>query len=103
MPVWQALRTTRSVPIRFSPETSIAVNPNTHFLRRNLRLEGIWGSRHNHFVRGLTILERNEYPYADLVSHVLPLEGVADGFDALNGTYQLDGETVVKIAVSGAA
>jgi len=80
---------------------TIAVNPNLHFLRRNLRLEGIWGSRYNHFVRGLTVLERNEYPFADLVSHVLPLEGVADGFDALNGTYQLDGETVVKIAVSG--
>lgn len=82
---------------------TVAVNPNLHFLRRNLRLEGIWGSRYNHFVRGLTVLERNEYPFADLVSHVLPLEGVADGFDALNGTYQLDGETVVKIAVSGAA
>lgn len=82
---------------------TIAVNPNLHFLRRNLRLEGIWGSRYNHFVRGLTLLERNEYPFADLVSHVLPLEGVADGFDALNGTYQLDGETVVKIAVKGAA
>ncbi|MBX3053196.1 MAG: zinc-binding dehydrogenase [Caldilineaceae bacterium] len=81
---------------------TIAVNPNLHFLRRNLRLEGIWGSRYNHFVRGLTILERNEYPFSDLVSHVLPLEGVADGFDALNGTYQLDGETVVKIAVRGA-
>ncbi|NJN81034.1 MAG: zinc-binding dehydrogenase, partial [Caldilineaceae bacterium] len=81
---------------------TVAVNPNTHFLRRNLRLEGIWGSRYNHFVRGLVLLERNDYPFADVVSHILPLDQLADGFQALNGGYQLDGETVVKVAVSSA-
>ena len=36
-----------------------------------------------------------------MVSHVLPLDQVRSGFDALNGTYRLGGETVVKIAVQG--
>jgi threonine dehydrogenase-like Zn-dependent dehydrogenase len=54
-------------------------------------------------VRGLPLLERGDFPYAEMVSHVLPLADVGRGFDALNGTYQLDGETVIKIALQGAA
>jgi threonine dehydrogenase-like Zn-dependent dehydrogenase len=81
----------------------VTINPHRHLLRRNLRLEGVWGSRYPHFVRGLPLLEREDFPYADLVSHVLPLSEVGRGFDALNGAYQLDGATVVKIAVAGAA
>ena len=80
---------------------SVSINPNQHLLRKNLRLEGIFASGYEHFVRGLPILERNEFPYADMVSHVLPLERVCDGFEALDGTYQLDGRTAIKIAVGG--
>lgn len=78
---------------------SLELNPNRHFVRRNLRMEAIWGGRFPHFIRGIPILENNEFPFADLVSHVLPLERVADGFAALNSTYKLGDETVVKIAV----
>lgn len=77
----------------------VAVNPNQHFLRPNLRLEGIWGSRHHHFVRAVAIMENQEVPFQEMVSHVLPLDRVRDGFDALNGTYELDGKTAFKIAV----
>lgn len=80
---------------------TVRLNPNTELLRKNLRLEAIWGSRYNHFVRGLALLERNEFAFADLISHVLPLERIADGFRALNGSYRLGEETVVKIAVAG--
>lgn len=80
---------------------TIAVNPNLHFLRPNLRLEGVWGSRHDHFVRAVAVMETGEIDFGAMVSHVLPLERVRDGFEALNGTYQLDGETVFKIAVKG--
>ncbi|MEZ4711216.1 MAG: zinc-binding dehydrogenase [Caldilineaceae bacterium] len=80
----------------------VLVNPNQHFLRPNLRLEGIWGSRHHHFVRAVAVMESSDVPFADMVSHVLPLEQVRDGFEALDGTYQLDGETVFKIAVGAA-
>ncbi len=82
---------------------SIELNPHRHLLRRNLRLEGVWGSRYPHFVRGLPLLERGDFPYAELVSHVLPLEDARKGFDALNGSYQLNGETVFKIVLRGDA
>ncbi|MCZ6678383.1 MAG: zinc-binding dehydrogenase, partial [Candidatus Poribacteria bacterium] len=78
---------------------SIEFNINQLLMRKNLRVEAIWGSRYEHFVRGLPILEKNEFPYADMVSHTLPLSRVRDGFDALNGTYQLGDETVIKIAI----
>lgn len=81
---------------------SVLMNPHRHLLRRNLRLEGVWGSQPAHFVRGLPLLERGDFPYAEMVSHILPLADAGRGFDALNGTYQLDGETVIKIALQGA-
>ena len=30
---------------------TVEVNPHRHFLRPNLRLEGVWGSRYHHFTR----------------------------------------------------
>ncbi|MCB0079317.1 MAG: zinc-binding dehydrogenase [Caldilineaceae bacterium] len=82
---------------------TVVVNPHQHFLRPNLRLEGVWGSRHHHFIRGMALLENNELPFADMVSHVLPLEEIRSGFDALNGSYKLGDEVVIKIAVGSAA
>lgn len=81
----------------------IKVSPHRHFLRQNLRLEGIWGSRYEHFTRGMAILENQELPYGDMVSHVLPLERTAEGFHALDGTYRLGDEAVVKIVVGSGA
>ncbi|MEZ4861620.1 MAG: zinc-binding dehydrogenase [Caldilineaceae bacterium] len=81
---------------------TVPINPNVHFLRPNLRLEGIWGSRHHHFVRAVALLENNELPFADMVSHVLPLEQTLAGFEALNGSYRLGDEVVIKIAIGAA-
>lgn len=78
---------------------SLDFNPNRLLMRKNLRLEAIWGSRYEHFVRGLPILEKNEFPFAEMVSHVLPLSQVREGFEALDGTYRLGDETVIKIAI----
>jgi L-iditol 2-dehydrogenase len=80
---------------------SIDFNINQLLMRKNLRLEAIWGSATEHFVRALPILEKNEFPFAEMVSHVLPLERVKEGFDALDGRYRLGDETVIKIAVRG--
>jgi threonine dehydrogenase-like Zn-dependent dehydrogenase len=80
---------------------TVAINPHRHLLRSNLRLEGVWGSDFPHFVRGLPLLERQDFPVGEMVSPILPLERALDGFEALNGSYQLDGETVVKIALKG--
>lgn len=81
---------------------SIEFNINRWLMRRNLSLEAIWGSQTSHFVQALPILEKGDIPFGDMVSHVLPLERVADGFAALNGSYRLGDETVCKIALSAA-
>ena len=78
-------------------------NPNHMFMRKNLRLEAVWASKAEHFVRALPILEKNEYPFADLVSHTIPLDRVAEGFNALAGGYNLDGKDAIKIAVDASA
>ena len=78
---------------------SIDFNINQLLMRKNLRVEAIWGSQYDHFVRAMPILEKNEFPYADMVSHKLSLFEVDKGFAALNGNYRLGDETVIKIAV----
>ena len=44
--------------------------------------------------QALPILERGDIPFGDMVSHVLPLDRVDEGFQALNGTYRLGAEFV---------
>ena len=82
---------------------SFELNPNQMLMRKNLRLEAVWSSQHEHFVRGLPILEQDEFPFADMVSHVLPLSRIREGFEALDGGYRLGNETVIKIAVNAQA
>jgi 5-exo-hydroxycamphor dehydrogenase len=78
---------------------SFEFNPNQMIMRKNLRIEAIWGTRYEHFVRAMPLLEKNEFPFAEMVSHRLPLEDVLKGFQALNGDYRLGDETAIKIAV----
>ena len=80
---------------------SFDCNPNQMFMRRNMRLEAVWASAPEHFVRALPILERNEYAFADLVSHTIPIDRVAEGFNALHSGYHLDGKDTIKIAIKG--
>ena len=68
-------------------------------MRKNLRVEAIWGSQYEHFVRGLPLLEKSDLPFADMISHQLPLNQVEDGFKALNSGYRINGETAIKIAI----
>jgi L-iditol 2-dehydrogenase len=78
-------------------------NPNTMFMRKNLTFEAVWASRPEHFVRALPVLEKRDFPYEDLISHVIPLERVGEGFNALHSGYLLDGKETFKIAVKGGA
>ena len=78
---------------------TLEFNINKSLMVRNCRLEAIWGSDNEHFVRAMPILEKLEFPYAEMVSHVLPLGQVKEGFQALNGDYRLNGDTVIKIAL----
>jgi len=79
---------------------TIDFNPNQLLMRKNIHLEAIWGSRPEHFVRAMPILEKNELPFADMISHVIPLDRVSEGFHALAGSYSLDGKDAIKIAVA---
>ena len=78
-------------------------NPNRLLMRKNLRLEAVWASHTEHFIRGMPILEKNEFPFAEMVSHTIPIDRVAEGFNALSGGYHLDGRDAIKIAVKGGA
>lgn len=80
---------------------TIEFNPNTMMMRKSLKMQAIWGSRPEHFVRAMPIIELRELPLEDLVSHVIPLESVAEGFNALHSGYRLDGKDVIKIVVKG--
>lgn len=83
---------------------TLEFNPNQMLMRKNARVEAIWGyGGPETFVRGLPILERNEYPFAELVDPILPLEQVADGFAALTGGYRLNGRDVIKVALRAGA
>ena len=82
---------------------TMTLNPNQQLMRKNIRLEAVWGGQPEFFRRGLPIMERNEFPFAKMVSHVLPIERVAEGFHTLAGNYELEGKVAVKIALRGGA
>jgi L-iditol 2-dehydrogenase len=80
---------------------SIEMNINRLMMRRNMRVEAIWGNTYEHFVRGLPILEKIGFPFQKMISHVLPLEQVDAGFKVLNGDYRLGDKTAIRIEVKG--
>jgi L-iditol 2-dehydrogenase len=83
---------------------ALELNPNQLLMRKNLRLEAIWGyGGPDYFMRANTVLEKNEFPFAELVNPILPLEQAADGFAALDGGYRLAGRDVIKVALRGGA
>jgi L-iditol 2-dehydrogenase len=80
---------------------SLQLNPNQELMRRNLRLEAVWGGGGpDIFIRAHAVMARGEIPFQELVDPILPLERVAEGFDALHsGAYELAGKSVMKIAL----
>jgi L-iditol 2-dehydrogenase len=82
---------------------SLQFNVNRWLMRKNVRLEAVYGSNQAHFAAGMPIFEKNEFPFAEMVSHVLPLDRVEDAFKSLQGSYKLDGRDVFKIALKGGA
>jgi threonine dehydrogenase-like Zn-dependent dehydrogenase len=81
---------------------ALQLNPNQELMRRNLRLEAVWGGGSaDYFVRAHQVMSRGEVPFGQLVDPILPLERVADGFDALHNGYKLNGKDVLKVAIRG--
>ena len=70
-------------------------------MRKNLRLEAGWSFEPQHFLRSVVMLEKHASRLDGFVSHIIPLEEVARGMNALHGGYHLDGKDTIKIAVEG--
>jgi len=77
----------------------IAINPNRHFVLKDLNLVAPYGSTREHFARARAVLEKDGASLAGLVSHRLPLDRIGEGFDALVGRYHLDGRDAIKITI----
>jgi L-iditol 2-dehydrogenase len=84
----------------YTDHGDVALNPFRHMVHKQITLVAVWGADTPHFVAGRALIESGKYPFADLVSHKLPLERVQDGIAAIGGTYRIDGEEVRKVAVA---
>lgn len=84
----------------FTDHGDVALNPFRHMVHKQITLVGVWASHTPHFVASRALIEAGKYPFADLVSHRLPLERVADGINAIGGTYHIDGQEIRKVAIA---
>jgi threonine dehydrogenase-like Zn-dependent dehydrogenase len=85
----------------FTDAGTVLINPFLHLCNKNVNLQGSWGGEYiEHFVRGLPILEKRQFPYEKLVTHKLPLTRLKDIMMTPQKGYILDGKESLKIAVS---
>ena len=63
----------------YTDHGDVALNPFRHMVHKQITLVAVWGADTPHFVAGRALIESGKYPFADLVSHRLPLDRVADG------------------------
>jgi L-iditol 2-dehydrogenase len=84
----------------YTDHGDVALNPFRHMVHKQIALVAVWGADTPHFVAGRALIEAGKYPFADLVSHRLPLERVAEGIAAIGGTYRLDGKEIRKVAIA---
>ncbi len=91
----------------YTDSGEVKINPWAHINSKQTKVIGISGSDVKQFPTARKIIESGKYPLEDLVTHVLPLDRVKEGMDAMKWanmsktSYQLDGKTVGKIAISG--
>ena len=84
----------------FTDAGQVSLNPFLHLNRKNITLKGVWSSEKVHFVRARSVVESGRFPFAKVVSHVVPLSRIAEAIEAMSGSYLLDGKEVRKIGVS---
>ena len=75
------------------------INPCSDILTKNIRIEGIYDNEPEQFVRALPILEKGEFPFAEIISHKMPLTKLKDAVDAITTGSKIDGKELVKIAI----
>ncbi len=85
----------------FTNVGDVPLNPWGHFTFKHITLYGVWASAHEHFVQARQLIESGKYPMEKFVSHVLPLERVAEGIAAMSGRYTIDDEPIRKVAIRG--
>jgi L-iditol 2-dehydrogenase len=83
----------------YSDAGTVPINP-FYITIRDLTIVGIRASALTHWVRARPLLEAQEYPFAQMISHKVPLERVGDAIGAMTGDYRLDGEEIRKLAVA---
>lgn len=83
----------------FADTGSTKINPCTDVLTKNIRIEGIYDNEPEQFVRAIPILEKNEFPFAEIISHKLPLTSLKDAVDAITKGGKIDGKEVVKVVI----
>jgi L-iditol 2-dehydrogenase len=86
----------------FTDTGSIEINPFWQICNKNINLQGSWGAETEHFVRGLAILEKGDFPYAKLVTHKIPLRRLNEIIDLPEKGYLLDGKIAMKVVVETA-
>ncbi|NUO96609.1 MAG: alcohol dehydrogenase catalytic domain-containing protein [Nonomuraea sp.] len=90
----------------FTDRGSIAFNPYSDLLKRDITIAGVYGAgpdMQRRYHEALTILERGGRPYERVVSHRVPLGRVREALEALGSGYALDGRDVVKLAIDPSA
>ena len=78
---------------------SFPMRPSPDLVYKNATLHGFWGTTTEHWMAALRVLERGALPFERIVSHRLPLTRVGDAIAAINGNYQIDGRTALKVAI----
>ncbi len=78
----------------------VTLNPAADLVRRNINVAAPFASSVEQYARGLRILEKGDYAFSDMVSHVIPLSEVENAIQAMDAGYRLDGADVIKICVA---
>lgn len=87
----------------FTDNGSVDINPHYHIMRKNVSIHGIWASEVGYMDMTLSILERMELPYDELVSHILPLNRLEDSILGMGERgYRLEGsdDQIIKAIIN---
>lgn len=85
----------------FTEAGTVPINPFTQLCNKNINLQGIWGNEIEQWVRILPVLEKREYPYEEMVTHVIGLGRLNEAMELPQKGYKLDGKDVIKVLVDG--
>jgi L-iditol 2-dehydrogenase len=80
----------------FSDSGTVEINPSLHLCAKLITLVGAWSSTPPTFIQSLNLMERRDFPYEEVVTHLLPLERLTEGFRALAGDKIIDGKEAIK-------